>query len=84
MFQTQKTARVINGAACITGFRINSPASRRCDTNHPKQSALASFETRLRLVDDVSAATAANHAVIAVAAFEGLKRIDDFHRDYPL
>jgi hypothetical protein len=45
--------------------------------------ALAGFKTRLGLVDDISPATAANHAVIAVAALEGLKRINDFHRIYP-
>jgi hypothetical protein len=45
--------------------------------------ALAGLETRLCLVDHISAATAANHAVVAVTPFERLERIDDFHRIYP-
>ena len=48
------------------------------------ESALAGLETRLAFVDHIGAATAANHAVIAVAAFKGLERIDDFHWDSPL
>ena len=44
---------------------------------------LARLEAWLGLVDDISAATATNHAVIAMAALERLQRINDFHRIYP-
>ena len=44
---------------------------------------LACLEARLGLVDDISPATAANHAVVAMAALERLQRINDFHRIYP-
>ena len=47
------------------------------------KSALTCLEARLGLVDDIGPATAANHAVVAVAALEGLERINDFHRIYP-
>jgi hypothetical protein len=51
---------------------------------HTGESALAGFEAAVGLVDHIDAATTANHAVVAVAALEGLKRIDDLHRIYPL
>jgi hypothetical protein len=44
---------------------------------------LTCLEARLGLVDDISPATATNHAVIAVTTLEGLERINDFHRIYP-
>ena len=44
---------------------------------------LARLKAWLGLVDDIRAATAANHAVIAMAALERLQRINDFHRIYP-
>jgi hypothetical protein len=45
--------------------------------------ALTCLKARLGLVDHISPATAANHAVIAVTTLEGLERINDFHRIYP-
>ena len=44
---------------------------------------LARLEAWLGLVDDIGATTTANHAVVAMAAFERLQRINDFHRIYP-
>ena len=44
---------------------------------------LARLKAWLGLVDDISATTAANHAVIAMAALERLQRINDFHRICP-
>jgi hypothetical protein len=44
------------------------------------RSALASFETRSGLVDDINAALAAYQLVVPVAALERLERILDFHR----
>ena len=47
------------------------------------QLTLARLKAWLGLVDDIRAATAANHAVVTMAAFERLERINDFHRIYP-
>ena len=44
---------------------------------------LSRLEAWLGLVDDIGAAPATNHAVIAMAALERLQRINDFHRIYP-
>lgn len=44
------------------------------------ESALAGFETAIGLVDDVSAATAADHAVITVTALERLEAVANLHR----
>ena len=44
---------------------------------------LARFEAWLGLVDDIGPATTTNHAVVTMAAFERLERINDFHRIYP-
>lgn len=41
--------------------------------------ALAGLEATVGLVDDVSAAAAADHAVIPVTALERLERIADLH-----
>src|SRR5690606_37896320 len=46
-------------------------------------SALAGLEARRGLVDDVDAALAANHAVVAVTALERLERVLDLHRSSP-
>jgi hypothetical protein len=45
--------------------------------------ALARFEAAVGFVDHINATTAANHAVVTVASFEGLQGIDDFHRICP-
>ena len=45
--------------------------------------ALACFETRVDLVDDVNATFAANQTVCPVAAFQGLERILNLHRIIP-
>src|SRR3954454_24342825 len=42
-------------------------------------SALAGFETRVLLVDDVDAALAADHAASLVPGLHGLERVDDLH-----
>ena len=42
-------------------------------------SALAGFEARSALVDDVDAALAANQTVVAVTRLERLERILDLH-----
>ena len=44
---------------------------------------LARLKAWLGLVDDIRATTAANHAVVAMAALERLQRINDFHRICP-
>jgi hypothetical protein len=43
------------------------------------ESALAGFETPLRLVDDVKTAFAPHEAIAAMAAAQRLQRITDFH-----
>src|SRR5690606_33237632 len=48
-----------------------------------RASALAGLEARSGLVDDVDAALAANHAVVAVTALERLERVLDLHRSSP-
>jgi hypothetical protein len=48
-----------------------------------KQLALARLETAIGFVDYISAATTANHAVVAVAALQGLQGVDDLHRTFP-
>ena len=45
--------------------------------------ALACFKAWVHLVDDVNPAFAAHQAVGAVTAFQGLKRVLDFHRTIP-
>ncbi len=47
------------------------------------RSALACFETRVFLVDDVDTAFPANHAVVAVAGHERFERIFDLHVTVP-
>src|SRR3954466_14749155 len=42
-------------------------------------SALARLEAAVRLVDDVGAAPAADHAAVAVARLEGLQGVADLH-----
>jgi hypothetical protein len=44
-----------------------------------QQSALASLETGLDLVDDVNPALAADQTVVAVTTAQGLERITDLH-----
>ena len=46
-------------------------------------SALARLVAGRGLVDDVDAALAANHAVVAVAALEGFQRVLDLNRSCP-
>jgi hypothetical protein len=58
----------MNGAACISNIAVSTHPA-----NHPKQLALARLEPAIGLVDHIYAAMAANHAVITVAALEGLK-----------
>lgn len=45
----------------------------------PAQSALTGFEAAIGLVDNIGAPTAANHAIIAVAALQRFKAVDDLH-----
>ena len=45
--------------------------------------ALACFKAWVHLVDDVNPAFAAHQTVGAVTAFQGLKRVLDFHRTIP-
>jgi hypothetical protein len=73
-------AQTEKAAGTPTASWSNAPA---VPMRENRKSALACLETRLGLVDDIGPATAANHAVVAVAALEGLERIDDFHRIYP-
>jgi hypothetical protein len=47
------------------------------------QLTLARLKAWLGLVDDIGPATTTNHAVVTMAAFERLERINDFHRIYP-
>src|SRR5688572_25429896 len=42
-------------------------------------SALARLEAAVRLVDDVGAAPAADHAAVAMARLEGFERVADLH-----
>jgi hypothetical protein len=68
-------------AAGITdGFKLF--AHRRTGTNIPG-SALTRFEATVGLVDHIDATATTNHAVVTVASFKGLQRIDDFHRIVP-
>jgi hypothetical protein len=69
----------MNGAVCISNI-----AGPNLAANHPKQLALACLEPAIGFVDYIYAAMATNHAVITVAALEGLKRIDNFHWENPL
>src|SRR5690606_3123972 len=46
-------------------------------------SALARLEAAVGLVDHVSPAAAADHAVVAVAALERLEAVDDLHGSIP-
>jgi hypothetical protein len=81
MPNTLKTDTKKPPANQIRSGDLLKPSAR--ETQAGPNSALTSLETRLGLVDDISPATAANHAVIAVTTLEGLERIDDFHRIYP-
>ena len=45
--------------------------------------ALACFKTRVDLIDGVNATFAANQTVCPVTAFQGLKRVLNFHRIIP-
>ena len=45
--------------------------------------ALASFKAWVHFVDDVNPAFTAHQTVCAVTAFQGLKRVLDFHRTIP-
>ena len=45
-------------------------SARQIAVKNPRDSALAGFEARIFLVDDVDTAFAANHTAVLVAAFE--------------
>jgi hypothetical protein len=45
--------------------------------------ALPSFESPLRLIDDVNAALAADNAIVAVAAAQRFQRVTNLHGNIP-
>src|SRR6185312_5345900 len=59
------------------GISIDHLLPRRCAA--VPRSALAGFEPRVRLVDDVGAAAAAHDLAVLVALFQRFQRVSDFH-----
>src|SRR5262245_25475373 len=67
-------------------FRVKGRACPRARRDHQVRSELSALTSLIawrRLVDDVDAALAANHAVVAMTALQGLERILDLHWSCP-
>ena len=65
-------------ASHISGSREHGRRSGN-DPRAARSSALARLETAVRLVDDVGAAPAADHAAVTVTRLQGLQGIADLH-----
>src|SRR5262245_39253583 len=72
----------------VQNARIERPRRRRTarpdvgggrSSRRTRRSALAGFEARVGLVDDVDAALAAHDAAVLVALLGGLQRVHDLH-----
>jgi len=58
---------------------MNVKAGELAGAKLPRSLALPRFEAPVRLVDDVGAATAANHPAVAVARLQRLEAIANLH-----
>ena len=80
---TQGRGRAYTGKAHVVGRRQATPSGLvivvTSSASHRADSALARLEPAIRLVDHIGAPATANHAVVAVAIFEGLQRVANLH-----
>lgn len=66
------------------GQKLTGRSRLVCEASSPARHlplglALAGFEAAVRLVDDVGTPTTTNHAIVAMAALEGLEAVADLH-----
>jgi len=72
-----------NWAAIQSSSLAERSAVRRGAGEKQSRSALARFETPLRLINDVDPALAPHDAVVAMAAAQRFQRVTDFHGVIP-